>query len=726
MNPALLPELDGEDNPGPPKRQRTSYANTDNNLLYGRYTIAWFCALYIDTVAALAMLDEIHGELPRPSSDIAYTLGSIKNHHVVIACSSQLQYGHRDVTSLLTIMRHTFPSIRHGLIVGTGGGAPSKLNIRLGDIVVGTEVMHYADAEIPNGSVIQRTAIPEYPGDSLCMAATSLRARHELYPTRVPAILQDRMQGHIEYHRPSTPDHLFQASYEHDLSMANCQTCDQSRPEWRDARRSCAPKVHYSAIAPNDQIMKETVTRGHLAQKSDIDCFEVKAERLMNIFPCLLIRGICDCSDSHKAENWRKYAAAAAAAYSRELLDILPATGDASRDSWPKPPESEAAGSHRRQLLESLKFEQIDARKTEIETSCYKTCHWILKHPDYLSWLDTEKKSQHRGFLWIRGKPGAGKSTIMKFIYTQMKKTDIPIKALTISFFFNAAGELLEKSVSGMYRALLLQLLEGFPDLQKILDGPDMISWDQTACPSLNILKDLFRSAIAYLDNRALACFVDALDECDAQQVKDMVEFFEEVAEQCAQDNMRFKVCFSSRHAPYLDVKSGIRLILEGQDGHNDDLDCYTTRYLRIKDAGLKEKVKKTVLEKAAGDFLRVTQVVRIVNDYRRYSKFDKWYNGILGGFGLCRRNVTLSLKVVVSALEPAERGQYINATMGAILDNILLRDGVAIGYQHLRWYRSYRWSEGQLLYAGRARGTVDARSFRSFDTELSPWHPGN
>jgi predicted ATPase len=174
--------------------------------------------------------------------------------------------------------------------------------------------------------------------------------------------------------------------------------------------------------------------------------------------------------------------------------------------------------------MESLRFEQIDSRKTTIKTAYSKTCRWFLKHRDYLEWLDLEKQSQHHGFLWIRGKPGAGKSIIMKFIYTKMKKTDMPLKALTISFFFNARGELLEKSVPGMYRSLLLQLLEGFPDLQQILDDPDLIPRNQVTCPPLNILKDLFRSAISSLDKRALTCFVDALDECDEQQVKDMVE----------------------------------------------------------------------------------------------------------------------------------------------------------------------------------------------------------
>jgi ribosomal 50S subunit-associated protein YjgA (DUF615 family) len=56
----------------------------------------------------------------------------------------------------------------------------------------------------------------------------------------------------------------------------------------------------------------------------------------------------------------------------------------------------------------------------------------------------------------------------------------------------------------------------------------------------LNILKDLFRSAISALGERALTCFVDTLDECDEQQVRDMVEFFEEVAEQCVEYNVRF------------------------------------------------------------------------------------------------------------------------------------------------------------------------------------------
>jgi nucleoside phosphorylase len=45
---------------------------------------------------------------------------------------------------------------------------------------------------------------------------------------------------------------------------------------------------------------------------------------LMDSFPCLVIRGICDYADSHKNKRWQPYAAATAAAYAKELLHVIP------------------------------------------------------------------------------------------------------------------------------------------------------------------------------------------------------------------------------------------------------------------------------------------------------------------------------------------------------------------------------------------------------------------
>jgi hypothetical protein len=44
-----------------------------------------------------------------------------------------------------------------------------------------------------------------------------------------------------------------------------------------------------------------------------------------------------------------------------------------------------------------------------------KTCKWLLKKSEYLDWLDIAKLPDHHGFLWMKGKPGTGKSTLMKF-----------------------------------------------------------------------------------------------------------------------------------------------------------------------------------------------------------------------------------------------------------------------------------------------------------------------
>ncbi|KAH7123077.1 hypothetical protein EDB81DRAFT_731796 [Dactylonectria macrodidyma] len=62
------------------------------------------------------------------------------------------------------------------------------------------------------------------------------------------------------------------------------------------------------------------------------------------------------------------------------------------------------------------------------------------------------KAVENHGFLWIRGKLGAGKSTIMSFAYKEATKHN---QSIVISFFFNARGGSLERSTTGMYRSLL-------------------------------------------------------------------------------------------------------------------------------------------------------------------------------------------------------------------------------------------------------------------------------
>ncbi len=50
----------------------------------------------------------------------------------------------------------------------------------------------------------------------------------------------------------------------------------------------------------------------------------MEAAGLMDNFPCLVVRGICDYADTHKNKQWQPYAAATAAAYAKELLNTVP------------------------------------------------------------------------------------------------------------------------------------------------------------------------------------------------------------------------------------------------------------------------------------------------------------------------------------------------------------------------------------------------------------------
>ncbi|KAJ4308618.1 hypothetical protein N0V84_011995 [Fusarium piperis] len=565
--------------------------------------------------AARAMLDEVHGDLPQDANDKnTYMLGSIGPHNIVIACLPNGHYGTNNAASVSTNLLRSFPSIHKGFMVGIGGGVPSRADIRLGDVVVGTRVMQYDLCKLVDGD-IQRTAHAKTPNYSLQTAVSNLRSKHELEASRVPTILQDMATKYPEYDHPASPDRLFLATYKHDPQFSSCSSCDQSKVLPKSTRMPNHPKIHHGAIASGNQVMKDSVARDDIARKLDIICFEMEAAGLMDVLPCLPIRGICDYADSHKSKEWQKYAAATAAAYAKELIETLPANSEILEISCvANSPLQDALPNRRQLLLESFQFEQINSRKISIKTAHSKTCHWFLKHPQYLEWLDPQKHAQHHGFLWIRGKPGAGKSTIMKFIYLKTKRKKSQMHAITASFFFHARGEYLEKSIAGMYRSLLLQLLEGYPDLQEVLDDTDLVPRGQNECPPLNILKDLFHNAVSNLGERFFSCFVDALDECDEQQVMEMIHSFEDLAEDCAAKGVRFQICFSSRHYPYIRIRHGIEITLEHQQGHSEDMDNYIQHNLRIRDTFLAEELRPQMLNKAAGVFLWVVLVVDILN----------------------------------------------------------------------------------------------------------------
>lgn len=117
-------------------------------------------------------------------------------------------------------------------------------------------------------------------------------------------------------------DRLFKADYRH-VGGEDCSACDVSQIEKRLERNSNRPEIHHGIIASGNAVMKSAKCRDELREAWGVSCFEMEAAGLTDNFPCVVIRGICDYSDSHKNEIWQPYAAVAAAAYAKDLLRVI-------------------------------------------------------------------------------------------------------------------------------------------------------------------------------------------------------------------------------------------------------------------------------------------------------------------------------------------------------------------------------------------------------------------
>ena len=143
-----------------------------------------------------------------------------------------------------------------------------------------------------------------------------------------------------------------------------------------------------------------------------------------------------------------------------------------------------------RDTIASLKFDEMDTRRTAIKAAYGDTCQWFFNTPEYKNWRDDSSLAEHHGFLWVRGKPGAGKSTLMRLAVKHVDQ-EFP-HDVRMSFFFNAKGSCLERSVEGMYRSLLHQLLDQCPKLEQTIKQR---AWNQITWP-VGLLEEHFRNSV--------------------------------------------------------------------------------------------------------------------------------------------------------------------------------------------------------------------------------------
>ncbi|KAL7923824.1 nucleoside phosphorylase domain-containing protein [Trichoderma austrokoningii] len=359
-------------------------------LDHAAYTIGWICALPKEQTAAIAMLDQMHtGRLSLVNDDNAYTLGSIAGHNVVIVCLPKGRCGNNSAATIATKMTGSFPAIKFVLLVGIGGGIPSK--VRLGDVVVSTPTDQYPGVvQLDYGKAesdgrFRRTGALNSPLSALLKVLAKLESEHEMQEPKIPRFLDEMRQKWPRLY----PKYFWNDSLKDAQGGSEVDT---------SAVFTKCPGIHHGLIASGNRVVKDATFRDRLDEhlNGNLLCLEMEAAGLMNEFPCLVVRGICDYADSTKNDDWQEYAAAVAAAYAKEIISELQI----------------CAVEH----MDSIKaVDYTLQQKDNFVKRQPGTGQWLLSSDTYRAWVDTSQQT-----LFCPGIPGAGKTLLTSIVINDL------------------------------------------------------------------------------------------------------------------------------------------------------------------------------------------------------------------------------------------------------------------------------------------------------------------
>jgi ankyrin repeat protein len=246
-------------------------------------------------------------------------------------------------------------------------------------------------------------------------------------------------------------------------------------------------------------------------------------------------------------------------------------------------------------------------RANEIMRPLATTFQWIWKDKShrFSKWLTNEMP-----IFLVEGKPGSGKSTLVKHILERRQQSAAQNHELVIGFFFNERGSAIERTMDALFRTFLYQILhqyrQGFRcimmDYRKKKNsyeetGAERIVWDTTTLRRM--FSDLVRSISQDADKtifQRLLFIVDALDECDTS-----FSHFKEVLNDLLRDPMVssrvIKMCCSSRPNNRITFLTNY-FSLTLQSRNSEDIKTYV------------EKTANRALEQNQGFFVLTDEII--------------------------------------------------------------------------------------------------------------------
>ncbi|KIV80590.1 hypothetical protein PV11_08081 [Exophiala sideris] len=289
---------------------------------------------------------------------------------------------------------------------------------------------------------------------------------------------------------------------------------------------------------------------------------------------------------------------------------------------------SEAGGRAAQQDgLQSLWFPEIQYREKQIVTAHKRSYRWLSDPKTGLSnWLQSESR-----LFWIQGKPGCGKSTLMKHLRNiiSLKEGTGGLRSTHVQrkehlwFFFHARGSYKQKSLEGLLRSILYQLGSTYTTIAQVIEDQHKARQNSvrdvwTDDELLRLFDHVKREARV---DRSLVLFLDALDEFNGYP-ETMADFLSGLSTGSNDTSiLDIRICFSSRpwdaFSERFHMCSGFKL----QDWTMPDIAHYTsTRLEQILAAppssnsassrNIGVEMKAYIQSRAQGVFLWVTMVL--------------------------------------------------------------------------------------------------------------------
>uniref|UniRef100_A0A8H7K4X3 Nephrocystin 3-like N-terminal domain-containing protein n=1 Tax=Bionectria ochroleuca TaxID=29856 RepID=A0A8H7K4X3_BIOOC len=285
-----------------------------------------------------------------------------------------------------------------------------------------------------------------------------------------------------------------------------------------------------------------------------------------------------------------------------DAWDSMPPQSSVLKTSghWP----DEQLTENEKKILESLWFPGMD-----------------LRHQT--NWFHNREQDVYQGLLVLKGKPGAGKSVLMKEAFRRSTKERLLLdtNCATAAFFFHSKGAWLQNIPTGLLRSLLYQLLprfrRDFENLGQVWahrgsgeDAGEQKDYEW----SVGQLQGLFQSLFDSGKHCDITIFIDALDECHPLWMRRQASFWRWMTKYARNKGSRLNVCFSIRHHPHITLENCAEVIVEHHNEH--DIATYVKRKLPCdfeRQAGKWAEIRRTIILKSAGVFLWVILVVEKV-----------------------------------------------------------------------------------------------------------------